>query len=336
MKMTIISTALALGLTSHYVAATPAKGSFIASQSCDMYQSKRKGTNPGSLESSPGETYPIIEVDAQEAHQVNWVRVKTTYNPSPDRWVSASCGDLSKLVVDSRGGGRQGGDPQCHYPGIFDSHVLAISWQPAFCEFTGRNKPECKSLTPNRWDASHFTLHGYWPNKKSCGRNYGSCGRVKTKPATFCDYPALDLAADVRARLGKVMPSEASGTCLQRHEWWKHGTCSGLSEDNYFTLAMNLLQQVNESGFVSDYIDQNIGKQTDRSAFQAAFDKEFGEGSYYRVALQCKQGILTELQIALPKDVTDTDKMKDLLSAPGVVGNGQGNCPDTFGIDAVN
>lgn len=75
-------------------AATPAKGSFIASQSCDMYQSKRKGTNSGSLESTLGETYPIIEVDAQEAQQVNWVRVKTTYNPSSDRWVSASCGDL--------------------------------------------------------------------------------------------------------------------------------------------------------------------------------------------------------------------------------------------------
>ncbi|CAM4208638.1 MULTISPECIES: hypothetical protein [Pseudoalteromonas] len=57
-----------------------------------MYQSKRKGTNSGSLESTPGETYPIIEVDAQEAQQVNWVRVKTTYNPSSDRWVSASCG----------------------------------------------------------------------------------------------------------------------------------------------------------------------------------------------------------------------------------------------------
>src|SRR5258706_166452 len=40
--------------------------------------------------------------------------------------------------------------------------VFAVSWQPAFCE-TKPNKPECLSMTSDRFDATHLTLHGLWP-----------------------------------------------------------------------------------------------------------------------------------------------------------------------------
>ena len=49
--------------------------------------------------------------------------------------------------------------------------VLAISWQPAFCE-TRPEKPECDSQTPDRFDAANFALHGLWPQPRS--RDY--CG----------------------------------------------------------------------------------------------------------------------------------------------------------------
>ena len=41
-------------------------------------------------------------------------------------------------------------------------HVLAASWQPAFCE-TRPAKPECLSQTEDRVDATGFSLHGLWP-----------------------------------------------------------------------------------------------------------------------------------------------------------------------------
>jgi ribonuclease T2 len=36
-------------------------------------------------------------------------------------------------------------------------HVLAVSWQPAFCE-TRPRLPECRSQTADRFDASNFRI----------------------------------------------------------------------------------------------------------------------------------------------------------------------------------
>src|SRR3546814_5265076 len=52
-----------------------------------------------------------------------------------------------------------------------DFFVLAVSWQPAFCE-TRPAKPECVTQDEDRFDASHFALHGLWPQPRgnvSCG-----------------------------------------------------------------------------------------------------------------------------------------------------------------------
>ena len=43
---------------------------------------------------------------------------------------------------------------------------LAIGWQAAFCE-TRPSKRECANARPNdRFDATHFTLHGLWPQPR--------------------------------------------------------------------------------------------------------------------------------------------------------------------------
>src|SRR3546814_10932851 len=52
-----------------------------------------------------------------------------------------------------------------------DFFVLAVSWQPAFCE-TRPAKPECVTQDEDRFDASHFALHGLWPQPRGnvyCG-----------------------------------------------------------------------------------------------------------------------------------------------------------------------
>ena len=45
---------------------------------------------------------------------------------------------------------------------IGDDYVLAASWQPSFCE-TKPDKDECESQTGDRFDATHFAIHGLWP-----------------------------------------------------------------------------------------------------------------------------------------------------------------------------
>ena len=41
-------------------------------------------------------------------------------------------------------------------------HVFAVAWQPGFCE-TQPDRRECRNQQQDRFDASHFALHGLWP-----------------------------------------------------------------------------------------------------------------------------------------------------------------------------
>lgn len=237
-------------------------------------------------------------------------------------------------------------DP-CHTPGLYDSHVLAISWQPAFCE-TKRNKPECKVTDPERFDSSHFALHGLWPNKNSCGTGYGFCGSVHKQARNFCDYPVLDLRDGVRQALGRIMPSarrefcdperckpetcNSSCSCLQRHEYWKHGTCRASDPNVYFLLAIDLMDEINDSSFVREFVQPNIGKVVSRDDFLAAFDASFGAGAHRHVDLSCSRGQLVEMKLYLPRDIDAETPLGELLKDGPSASPG---CGDSFEIDPV-
>ena len=53
--------------------------------------------------------------------------------------------------------------PRCRAPR--GEAILSLSWEPAFCEGHA-NKRECASATPSGFDATHFTLHGLWPQPR--------------------------------------------------------------------------------------------------------------------------------------------------------------------------
>ncbi len=317
--------------------AASATEEFIAKKTCSMFQSKKRGTNPGNIRSRINDTFPVIET-LKKGSKPTWARVHTQANQSPQRWISAECGIFRKLKIrGSNQGDSQSSVSKCREPNKFDSNVLAISWQPAFCEIKGNSKKECSTLNSKRFDATHFTLHGLWPNKKSCGIKYGNCGRINKKPASFCDYPKLNLTTKVRIALGKVMPSAKYNTCLQRHEWWKHGTCSGRSQGDYYLLAMGLLDQINSSKFVKQFISLRVGQTLTKIKFKKEFEKSFGPGSFKKVRLVCnkKRRMLTELQIALPKNLNNQQRIKTLLSAPNVTLTGKSNCKNSFKLDGT-
>src|SRR5690606_26968010 len=108
-------------------------GTFTATRACALYQSKRRQPNPNGLETSVSTQYAIREAQERIDDGWAWLRVETNNAQSPLRWVSAKCGTVSELAERSS-------QPTtfCNLAGKQDSHVLAISWQPAFCE----NKPE--------------------------------------------------------------------------------------------------------------------------------------------------------------------------------------------------
>ncbi len=312
---------------------SPASGTFIAEDECPLFQSKKKQTNPGNLKSQPGTSYAIREAIVSGGAP-EWLRVTTDASSSPLRWVETSCGRTEDFKASggggNNGGGNNGGSGKCNTAGQHDSHVMAISWQPAFCE-TKSGKTECATLDSARFDSSHFALHGLWPNKDGCGIKYGFCGAVRKRPqGSMCAYPELDLTDEVRQALGVVMPSAEHGTCLQRHEWWKHGTCRDEDPNDYYQLTMRLLEEVNDSAFVQDFVQDHIGQTIRRADLEEAFDAAFGDGAHRRVKLSCKSKMLIEMQLSLPRELAAGATLAELLAAaaprPG------GGC-DEFRID---
>jgi len=224
----------------------------------------------------------------------------------------------------------------CSVAGQADSYVLALSWQPAFCKTVNNKsgKPECDVKDPNAYQAKNFTLHGLWPNRNQCGINYGFCGPVHQAVQPFTNYPQVSMDNSVRQSLGEVMPSVTFGSALERHEWYKHGTCSQLPADAYFSTAQNLVRQFNSSG-VSDFMAANLGKSVAVSDFLAVIDQGLGQGTSSHAHLTCEKGLLVDVQLDLVAPLTAGASLTQLVQGSGKGSSARG-CGDSFTILPIN
>lgn len=152
--------------------------------------------------------------------------------------------------------------PKPPLPAFAGVWALAVTWQAAFCEtFDARRRPlpeECPAAS--QFDA--FTLHGLWPQwQEYCleGINAADLRRNPSLGNAACsvsrdDMPAVELSPALAGELRTVMPGVRSK--LERHEWFKHGTCSALGQEEYFRTAVDLVQDLNRTtlrGFVADH-----------------------------------------------------------------------------------
>lgn len=299
----------------------PASGSLTATHPCPAYQSKRNQTNPDHATLTVGHSYTIIESDS--VSNPDWYRITLDGAKPKERWIEASCGRLSTPTarqLPTRGN-------SCNQPGQADSYILAVSWQTAFCE-SHRSKPECRQQ-----QRASFTLHGLWPNKASCGINYGFCGEQREKEAQFCDLKPLPLSAQTRQQLGEVMPSAAAGSCLERHEWYKHGTCQTTWDaDRYYQRAIQLTREFNQ-GAISRFMAQNSGRQVKTAQLLAAVDQALGPNAHKRMQLSCDKGNLVDIYITLPKTLPANAPLAELIQqAPERFSN---RCGSSFKVDAA-
>lgn len=104
--------------------------------------------------------------------------------------------------------------------GDFDFYLLVLSWSPTHCSSeAGRGRDDdlqCRAGRPYG-----FVLHGLWPQHE---RGY---------PENCVSREPRRLSDDVLREALKLSPSRQ----LVQHEWEKHGTCSGLSQEDYFAAA---------------------------------------------------------------------------------------------------
>ncbi|MBK8160877.1 MAG: hypothetical protein IPK59_19650 [Rhodospirillaceae bacterium] len=226
-------------------------------------------------------------------------------------------------------------------------YVLSLSWQPTFCDSdAGASKSECSGLDEGDWAASHFTLHGLWPNadRNGDGRldeadDYclppeSRAQAIAQDRADWAKLPAVRLPPDLQQRLTQIMPGTVSR--LERHQWIKHGSCSGLSMPRYFGAAVSLAEAMAETDF-NNLVAAAAGEDIARRDLLAAFATEFGKGSERALQLVCRKdaglSVLSEVRLHLRADAVEKELSAWSLETGRVA---KGSCPALFRIKAAN
>lgn len=162
----------------------------------------------------------------------------------------------------------------------FDFYVLALSWSPSYCEAEGpqANTEQCAAARPYG-----FVVHGLWPQFE---HGYPEdCDTGQTSVPT----------ASVNA-LADIMPAPG----LIRHQWRKHGSCSGLSQDDYFAT----LRAARGKIVVPDEFRRLASYRTvDPDDVERAFRRSNRELAPQGIAVTCDRRYLREVRLCLTKDL---------------------------------
>ena len=204
------------------------------------------------------------------------------------------------------------------------SSLLVLTWAPTLC-IVDTSVRGCRTGNVGR-KGQAFLLHGLWPQPSS---------------AQYCEVAKQDgrqrisdLPAGLRERLTATM-SDAS--TLAPHEWSKHGTCSGVTAVEYFSIATALSAQA--TAVLDPALRNAQGGRVTARALRDLFDARFGAGSGSRIALACRRAdgqgeVVYEVRLSLPAvpDLraagSDLSLGEELAKAPTVpAGCGQARVP---------
>lgn len=330
MRHSWLLTALLIALgaaTSAATAQVALEGYFIPLQACEATKKKDRD-NPGNVRVEIRRAYDAV---ARNATPGTHYQIRVPGAPvTESRWVPMTCGDFAPAASLTRAphGGGGGVPSQVLAPNSIE-HVLAASWQPAFCATAaGKNKRECLSQTATRFDATHFALHGLWPDDLDdkaifpCYCDRGApigCNQSQDRDRSIA------LSDEVRQRLAVAMPGMQSG--LELHEWPKHGACyeddktgpdAGATPDEYFTEAIAALDALNASAVQRLFADR-LGQLLSRTEIEAAFDADFGAGASTRVQIRCAkvggENIISELWISMKGEIGQPADLGALIQA---------------------
>ena len=268
--------------------------------------------NPGHVTVKSGETYTAINLNKPGGA---YVLLQIPDSKPAQRWIKLTCGNLVNGPVN--GGENQnptGGEASASSKS--GKFLPAASWQPAFCESSlGDGTKKCVTETNDRFDATHFTFHGLWPQPR--GNYYcmaSATDKRNDESHNWDSLPEPALSTQARAELDKIMPGTQSN--LQRHEWIKHGTCFGTGPEAYFLTAALLMCQIKNSE-LQRLVAINVGKEVAAADLQAAFEQTFGAGSAGALSIECsKDGgrtLISGISINLQGVLNQATKLQSVL-----------------------
>lgn len=177
-------------------------------------------------------------------------------------------------------------------PAASSSSLLVLTWGPSLCRIEPSNSG-CRSGHVDSLGGA-FVLHGLWP-----------------QPSTeqYCEVPKqtpdkarkpVPLPDDLNSKLKSMMSDSA---LMTKHEWYAHGTCSGVTPPEYFSLATVLTDQA--SSVLDPLFAGSVGRTVSSRSVREAFDTRFGKGAGARVGLTCRDApgvgsIAFEVRLSLP------------------------------------
>jgi len=277
----------------------------VVSQKCEAYNDLKHHRNSGNVLLKKGDRYHFI----REQKGNYYITIEGVSPKS--RWVSKEC--FTTLQEGAKGTTRE-------QKSSLDS-LLVLSWHNAFCE-THSNKRECKRDGGEA--KNHLVLHGLWPQPRSnvyCGVPAQIVALDKAK--RWNALPKLNLKPEVVTLMQKYMPGFKSN--LQRHEYYKHGSCYSKDPNRYFLDALQLTKRVDET--VGEYLRVNIGKRVKEINIKRVAMRLIDEKIKNKIAIKCKRAILNEVWISLKGKGSN---LKELIKgAKGI----HSNCKDAI-VDA--
>lgn len=222
--------------------------------------------------------------------------------------------------------------------GEFDSYVFAVSYQKDFCA-SHPNKLECQSDEI----ANGMGLHGLWPNRDDDpSHQYGYCDLSEKQMGS--EWCAADIDVKSKAsdetfeKLTMAMPGVKS--CLYNHEWYAHGSCSGLSVDQYLSNASELTFKFWSLSAINDLIFNAQGESLSREEIYQALEEDLGPKARGSVIVTCrydkkeKAAYLSEIHISLDRQKYMSFPAEESLAelkyhqrADGQMVREEGNCP---------
>lgn len=207
-----------------------------------------------------------------------------------------------------------------------DSTWLVMTWGPSLCKVSPTS-PGCASGQVEKLGRT-WILHGMWPQPSTnqyCGVPKGLVDRARDIRNT--NLPPVDIGREVSTSLQSMM-SDAS--VLAPHEWYAHGTCSGVTPDVFFGDAVTLTEQVRT--VLDPLFAENEGGRIQLSDVQYEFTKAFGPGAGDRLRLSCRNmtghgSLAYELHVSLPpvpalRGDGSTRPLKDLIADGPALGPG--------------
>ncbi|MGH6866705.1 MAG: ribonuclease T2 family protein [Methyloceanibacter sp.] len=186
-------------------------------------------------------------------------------------------------------------------PGVFDYYVLVLGWSPSYCIIEGdkRRDSQCRANT------SHdFVLHGLWPQYEEGWPKDCYAGKRPWVPSQVID------------EMRDIMPSKG----LIIHEYSTHGTCAGLSPEQYYGVARKLYDRVTVPPRFVDPEAQHVLSPVE-------VEREFLAANAWlepdMIAVTCRKSNLLDIRVCFSRDLSpracgENESQKRLCQTPRI------------------